>query len=282
MHSKGSSVKPGLGIVAGAGDLPSKLIEAAQAQGRKVFVIGVKGEGDPQVVSQSPHGWIGLGAFGALVRMLRDNQCEEVVFVGAVQRPLFKNLSLDWHGFRLLPKVISAARKGDGVLLSVLVEEMEEQGFRVVGAEQVANELVAPSGILGAIRPSTQDMDDIAKGIQVIEQLGLLDIGQAAVIKEGLVLGVEAAEGTDALIERCGHLSSKDGGVLVKIAKPEQERRIDLPTLGTNTVRCAAAAGLKGIAFEAAGTLIVDRALVVKAADAANLFLYGVQMPIPE
>jgi len=271
-------VKPALGIIAGAGNLPGELIEAAQAEGRSLFVIGVKGAGDPEIIARAPHGWVGIGSFGGLLKMLRDNNCEEVVFAGAVRRPSLKNLSLDWYGIRMMPKALSAARDGDGALLSLLVEEIEQQGFRVVGAEQVAHNLAAPSGTLGSVEPSTQDLEDIAKGVTVVEHLGLLDIGQAAIVNDGLVLGVEAVEGTDALIERCGQLSGNEAGVLVKIAKPDQERRVDLPTIGLQTVTNASAAGLKGIAFEAAGALIIDREQVVKAADDASLFLYGIEM----
>jgi UDP-2,3-diacylglucosamine hydrolase len=271
-------VKPGLGIIAGAGQLPGKLIAAAVAEHRPHFVIGIKGECDPEIIDQAPHDWVGIGSLGRLVRLLKKNKCEEVVFAGPVKRPSFKSLTIDWVGMRLLPKVLTAARQGDGALLSLFVDEMEAQGFRVVGAEQVATDLVAPFGTLGARAPSHSDMDDIAKGINVVTQLGLLDIGQSAVVKGGLVLGVEAAEGTDALLDRCGGLTGDGGGVLVKIAKPDQERRVDLPTVGVTTVRNAISAKLNGIAFEGQGTLLVDKEEALRLADQADLFLYGIDL----
>lgn len=269
---------PCLGIIAGAGQLPGKLIDAAAADNRPHFVIGIKGECDPAVIERAPHDWVGIGSLGRLVRLLKENDCTEVVFAGPVQRPAFNNLSIDWVGMRLLPKVLAAARQGDDALLSLFVTEMEDRGFRVVGAEQVAKDLLASYGILGARAPSDADMDDITKGVQVVKQLGLLDIGQAAVVKRGLVLGVEAAEGTDALLKRCRGLIGDGGGVLVKIAKPEQERRVDLPTVGVTTVQNAIAAGLNGIAFEGKGTLFVDQEDALHAADKAGLFLYGIDL----
>lgn len=268
--------KPVLGIVAGSGNLPRKLIDAARAENRPLFVAGVTGETDPQTVEQVKHGWVRLGAWGALVKMLKDNKCQEIVFAGPVRRPSFANLALDWRGVKLLPKVVRAARQGDGALLSFLVSQIEQEGFRVVGADQVSGNLLAEEGVLGANSPSEQDLADVAKGVQVVELLGRLDVGQAAVVRDGLVLGIEAAEGTDALIERCGSLPGKAGGVLIKIAKPGQERRVDLPTIGLTTIENAAAAGLNGIAVEAGGALILDREQVLEVAASKGLFIFGV------
>jgi len=268
-------VKPALGIVAGSGSLPGKLIDAALAEDRPLFVIGIEGEADPSTLERAVHGWVRLGAFGALVKALKDNQCQDVVFAGPVRRPSLGNLSLDWYGLKLLPKILAAARQGDGALLSFLVDQMEREGFRVVGAEQVSRELLTGTGTMGSQAPSAQDRSDIEKGIQVVAQLGRLDVGQAAVVRDGLVLGIEAAEGTDALIERCGLLPGKGGGVLVKIAKPGQERRVDLPTIGMTTIEKAAAAGLNGIAVEAGGALMLDRKQVIEFADAKGLFIFG-------
>jgi hypothetical protein len=202
------------------------------------------------------------------------------VFAGHVHRPSLRNLSLDWYGLKLFPRILKAAKQGDGALLSLLVTQIEQEGFQVVGAEQVSRDLLAPEGALGDLAPNPEDLEDIEKGARVVAKLGGLDIGQAAVVRGGLVLGVEAAEGTDNLIERCGAIPGDRGGVLVKILKPGQERRVDLPTIGVTTVEKAAAAGLNGIAVEAGGALILDREQVLTRAEAEGVFVYGISNTI--
>ena len=169
---------------------------------------------------------------------------------------------------------------GDDGLLSALVRALEDEGFRMVGADDVVSDLLAPQGPLGAVAPEAEAKADIALGIDVALALGALDVGQAVVVQQGLVLGVEAAEGTDALIERCGGLRrAGPGGVLVKVKKPGQDRRVDLPTIGVSTVTAAAAAGLSGIAVEAGGTLVMDRSAVAETADRVGVFVIGVPVP---
>jgi hypothetical protein len=273
-------VKPALGIIAGSGGLPGKLIDAALADKRDVFVVGVKGEANPALLERVSHDWVDLGSLGSLFRMLKHNRCEQVVFAGPVRRPSLRNLSLDWYTLKLFPRILRAAKKGDGALLSLLVAQIEQEGFQVVGAEQVSKDLLVPEGALGDLAPTSDDLEDIHKGARVIAKLGELDIGQAAVVRGGLVLGVEAAEGTDNLIERCGAIPGDSGGVLVKISKPGQERRVDLPTIGVTTVEKAAAAGLNGIALEADGALILDREQVLTRAEAEGIFIYGISHKI--
>ncbi len=162
-------------------------------------------------------------------------------------------------------------------MLAAVIAEIEGEGFRVVGVDSILAGDLAPSGVFGRVVPDEQAHADIAHGLVVARALGAVDVGQSVVIQQGLVLGVEAIEGTDALLARCRQLGrAGPGGVLVKIAKPNQERRADLPTIGVRTVTAAHAAGLRGIAVEAGSTIIVDRAGVVAAADAAALFIIGV------
>jgi DUF1009 family protein len=197
---------------------------------------------------------------------------------GGVSRPDFKTIRPGLKLMRLLPKVISAARRGDGALLETLVTFLEGEGFKVVGAEEVLHPLKAPYGSIGALSPDETDGFDIAKAVSVVDALGPMDVGQAVVVREGQVLAVEAAEGTDAMLERCVAFRRQEkAGVLVKVTKPLQERRVDLPTIGVKTVKGAAAAGLKGIAIEAGGALIVDREAVAVAADRLGLFVTGIQ-----
>ena len=166
---------------------------------------------------------------------------------------------------------------GDDGLLSALVAELEREGFRVLGPEDLLCAGLAPEGPLGRLLPDAQARADIARGTEIARALGELDIGQAVVVQQGLVLGVEAIEGTDQLLRRCADLRREGpGGVLVKLEKPTQERRVDRPTIGPQTVTLAAAAGLRGIAVEAEATIVVDRDQVAAAADRAGLFVVGI------
>lgn len=271
-----------LGILAGGGDLPLKLAQGAQARGRELFVIAIEGCAGAEIEAY-PHAWCPIGMVGQAQKLLRDAACSDVVFAGVVRRPDFRKLKLDRKGAALLPKVLSAAAKGDDALLSAMVADFEREGFRVVGVGDVFADLIVKPHVMTRAAPNDRDLRDIARGIEVVKALGSLDIGQGAVVCEGLVLGVEAAEGTDAMIERCARLpepirgsQTARRGVLVKLPKPGQELRVDLPTIGLPTVARADAAGLAGIAVKAGAALIIDEAAVVARADAAGLFIVGI------
>ena len=270
---------PKLGILAGRGELPARIIQACRETGRDYFVIAFEEQTAPETVAGAPHAWVRLGAAGSALQRLRDAGVEELVMAGGVRRPSLSALRPDAWAVKVFAKKGGKALGDDG-LLSALVTALEDEGFRMVGADDVVSDLLAPQGLLGVIVPEAEAKADIALGIEVALGLGALDVGQAVVVQQGLVLGVEAAEGTDALIERCAGLRrSGFGGVLVKVKKPGQERRADLPTIGVPTVTAVAAAGLSGIAVEAGGTLVMDRIAVAAAADRAGVFVIGVPVP---
>jgi UDP-2,3-diacylglucosamine hydrolase len=265
-----------LGILAGAGALPARLIEACQASERPVFVLAFEGAADPAIITAAPHAWVRLGAAADSLRLLREHAVEELVLAGGVPRPNLRSLRPDWRAAKLLARVGYRALGDDGLLRAVIAE-LEGEGFRVVGVEDVLGGILAPLGPLGAHRPDAEAEQDIARGLEVARALGALDIAQAVVVQHGIVLGVEAAEGTDALIARCGALRREGGGgVLVKVAKPGQERRADLPTIGPGSVAAIAAAGLAGIAVEAGACLLLDRPTLTAAADQAGVFVVGI------
>jgi DUF1009 family protein len=265
-----------LGIIAGAGDLPRRVIEACRAADRDVFVLGIVGETDPSILAGVPHAVIRLGAAGEGFRLLHEASVRELVFAGGIRRPTVASLRPDWRAATFFAKVGYRAL-GDNGLLSAVITEMESEGFRVVGADTVLGQVLASPGPFGCMAPDEQAKADIAHGLAIARTLGTLDIGQAVVVQQGLVLGVEAIEGTDGLLARCAGLSRDGpGGVLVKIAKPGQERRADLPTIGARTVTRASEAGLRGIAVEAGSTIVIDRPGVVEAADRAGLFVVGI------
>jgi len=270
---KASSAK--LGIIAGGGDLPLRLAAACTETGRAFYVLAIEGLAKPDV-ERFPHSWIPLGSVGRAMKLLKETACKEVVFAGIVKRPDFSKLKPDWRGARLIPRMVRAARDGDDALLSVILEEFERAGFKVIGAEEVFSGLLAKPQVLTRVQPTDKDRYDIARGIETVRALGRLDIGQGAVVCEGLVLAVEAAEGTDAMLERCAALPREIRGVLVKLTKPAQERRVDLPTMGVATVERAAQAGLAGIAMEAGGALIIDEAETIACADRLGLFIVGI------
>ncbi len=263
-----------LGIVAGGGELPMHVAAACKKAGREVFIVGLDGQADPDTLDADV--WIRLGEAGRGLELLREANVEELTFVGPVKRPSLRQLRPDARTARFLAK-LGAAALGDNSLLSAVASELEREGFRVIAPESVLDDLLAVEGQYGAHAPDEMALGDVARGIRVARALGALDIGQAVIVQQGHVLGVEAAEGTDRLIERCAGLRlDGEGGVLVKIAKPGQERRIDLPTIGTATVAAAAAAGLRGIAVEAGGALVVDPDRLAAAADEAGLFVIAI------
>jgi DUF1009 family protein len=265
-----------LGIIAGEGGLPRRVIEACRAAGRDVFVLALEGAAEPATVRDVPHNWCRLGAAASGLAALRENGVTELVLAGGIRRPSLAALRPDWRAAKLFARIGYRALGDDG-LLSAVVSELEREGFRVIGPDQVLERSLVPEGPLGAIRPDQQARADIDRGLLVARALGALDVGQAVVVQQGLVLGVEAIEGTDELLRRCAGLRREgEGGVLVKVEKPGQERRADRPTIGPHTVALAAEAGLRGIAIEAHSTIVLDRDEVIRDADRAGLFVVGV------
>jgi UDP-2,3-diacylglucosamine hydrolase len=265
-----------LGIIAGGGDLPAKVAAAARAAGRTVFILGLEGFADAAVLAPWPHEIQRLGAAGRIVAALRERGCQDLVMIGPVRRPSLLDLRPDAEGAKLLARVGRAAFAGDDGLLAAVMRVLTEEGFRVIGTHDILREAVAPSGVLTRTAPDAQAMTDINRGVQVARLLGSADVGQGCVVQQGLVLAVEAVEGTDAMLARAGALRRDGiGGVLVKLVKPGQDKRADLPTIGLDTIRHAAAAGLRGLAFEARATILAEREACLAAADAAGLFLIG-------
>ncbi|MDX2073925.1 MAG: UDP-2,3-diacylglucosamine diphosphatase LpxI [Alphaproteobacteria bacterium] len=265
-----------LGIIAGGGRMPALLVESCRASGRNFFVLALEDHTD-MVLGDIPHKIVRLGAIGEALRTLKKEKVEEVILAGHVGRPTLASLRPDMTATLWLAKLGSGIFSGDDALLSAIVTIMEEENFHVVGMQEVLAHLLTPEGTLGKHKPGKKQMEDIARGMQVVKTLGDLDIGQAAIVENGYVLGVEAAEGTEALVARCGALPQHEqgNGVLVKAKKPKQDIRADLPTIGTDTVEQAHAAGLAGIAVEAGGSIILDLADVIALADRYKLFILG-------
>lgn len=271
-----------LAIVAGGGDLPRRVAEQAQRTGRNPLLVGLKGFVEQELVAQYSGHELSVGELGRLIQLMKKEGCEEMVFAGWLKRPDFSSLKLDLKGVQSLPKILAAAKKGDDALLRAVMDVFAEAGFRIIGADEVLNDLIMTAGPLGAIAPTAEHWPDIRRAAEVARISGSLEIGQGAISCASLILAVEAQEGTDRMLARIPDLPVEirgtpeaRRGVLVKCPKPQQERRIDLPTIGLATVEGAARAGLAGIAVEAGAALVVDRAAVANAANAAGIFIHG-------
>ena len=266
-----------LGIIAGGGSIPKKLIDFCKENGRDYFVLAIEGNADKNLIDESiPHQWIRIGQAGTGFKRFHEEKVEDVVMIGTIRRPSFFDLVPDFRTAAFFAK-IGMKSIGDDGILRALVKEIESEGMLVKGVHEVLPEILVKEGIMGKHKPDKQAIEDIKRGIEVAETLGRLDVGQAVVVQQGLVLGVEGIEGTDELIRRCGEYRRKgDGGVLVKLRKPQQDMRIDLPTIGPRSVYRAKESGLRGIAVHAGNGLIVDEEETIKAADKEGLFIIGV------
>lgn len=268
---------PKLGIIAGGGSLPGQIIDACRESGREFHVLAFQNIANADTLGNAPVDWIRISGLSRALDAARRAGVEELVLVGKIPRPSITDLLRDVRSAKFMAKV-GTRMLGDNNILSAVVKELEEnEGFRVVAPETLLPDILAGEGTYGTVEPNAEDISDIRRGLDVARAIGRLDIGQAVVVQNGTVLGVEGVEGTDALIARCAPFVEKDapGGVLVKAAKPGQERRTDLPAVGQSTVIQVADAGLRGIAIEAGGALIVDRMATVSSADRLGVFVVG-------
>ena len=273
-----------LGLIAGGGELPRAVAMAARKAGRTVFVVPLVGSVTEDWVQDFPHEFLSPGEPGRIIKALKGAGVAEVLLAGKVDRPKFQDLKLDAKGVLLLPKAIAAAKKGDDALLRFIVGICEDEGLTAISVAQAAPALVAEEGVLGAVVPDAEHRADIERAFKIVHALGALDVGQAAVVCEGLPLSVEAAEGTDAMLLRIPGLreslrgtADKKRGVLAKALKPLQDAKTDMPVVGVQTVKNAAAAFLAGIAVEAGAALILDKQAVAAEADRLGLFVVGVK-----
>jgi DUF1009 family protein len=278
-----------LAVICGGGGIPLAVADAVMRRGRRAVLFPVRGWADEMAVARFPHHWVAAGQMGRFVRLARHEGCYEVVFIGSAVRPPLRAIRLDWLTLRYLLRLVASYRGGDDHLLSGVARIFEEQGFRLVGAHEVAPEILVPEGAIGARMPAERDRKDIARALALLHATGPFDVGQAVVVADQHVLALEAIEGTDDMLARIaalraqGRISTPVGvGVLVKAPKPGQDRRFDLPTIGPRTVEEVARAGLAGLAIVAGHTIIAEPALVARAADEAGLFVIGLRDDLPD
>ncbi len=275
METSGTQSK--LGIIAGAGILPARLIRFCQETNRPFFVLALKNHAETDLLpTDCDIEWVRIGAIGKSFNLMKSHGVQDIVMIGSVRRPSLLELLPDRKGLQLLTRV-GLSKKGDDGLLRDVIREIEKEGFKVCGIHELMPELLAPTGVLTKKKPDMIDLEDIARGCYVAKLLGLADVGQSVIVQQGLVLSVEGIEGTKALIERTVWLQRRGkGGVLVKTIKPMQEARADMPTIGVETVQSVFNAGLKGIAVESEKVLITDVNAVVSLADRLGVFVIGV------
>ena len=270
-----------IGLIAGGGDLPHHVLEAIQTSGHDVHVVAIEGSADVDAFDKAEQ--YGIAEFGRHTKAFKKHDCTHVCFAGKVERPDFKKLKPDWKGLKRLPGAIKAASQGDDGLLTYVVGEFEKAGFEIISPQELCSHLLLGGGHLGKVKMSSEHRDDVLKACKVATDIGALDIGQGAVVCDGLVLAVEAQEGTDAMLSRVADLPEairgtrdKRQGVLAKIVKPGQESRVDMPTIGLTTIENAVRAGLAGIVAESGQAFILDKAAVIAKADAEGIFILGI------
>lgn len=272
-------------IIAGNGLLPMVVAEALAAKGNPPFVLCLKGEAD-EALHKYDHAVVSILEFTRLIRALKQSGAKNVVLAGGVRkRPNLSDIRLDFTTLRALPRVFRALGQGDDALLRAFIGLLETYGFHMVGAHQIVPDILAPApSILTNTKPDKKERHNIVLASQAAALLGTLDVGQGAVAVGGRVVALEGVEGTDNMLKRVRQMRDegripRQGGVLVKCAKPTQDERADLPAIGIDTVTNIAAAGLAGIAIEAGRTVMLSYHDTVQAADAQGLFIVTFDSP---
>jgi UDP-2,3-diacylglucosamine hydrolase len=273
-----------IAIICGGGSIPFAVADAIASRGRKPVLFAIENYADPERVAGYTHHWVSLGRAGRLHKLLLDAECHDVVFIGQLVRPRLRDLRFDWQTIRLLPRITRSLRGGDNHLLSAIGRIFEEHGFRMVGAHEVAPEILVPQGVFGCVAPRERDLADIAIGLGALDAIGPFDVGQAAVVADNHVLAIEGIEGTDLMLarvaelRRIGRIRAPTGvGVVVKAPKRGQDLRYDLPSIGPAIVEGAVAAGLAGIAVVAGAAIVADPDRLVALADRSGVFVAGVR-----
>ena len=266
-----------LALIAGNGDLPLQIIKSCQKQNIYLIVIGFESQIHLNEMNV-PYAQFSLGSIGKILDHLKKHNIKKIVFAGNIKRPSLKELQVDWVGAKWLKTLGIKALKGDDALLSGILELLQKEGFEILKPSDFLDNLMLPAGILTKVAPTPDDYLDIERGVQILKTLSPLDVGQSIVVQQGLVLGIEAIEGTKTLIERCASLKREgSGGVLVKMAKTTQNKKIDLPTIGPETIDGLKKAGFVGIAAEAKVTQVIDFEQTVKLANEMGLFIVEIK-----
>lgn len=267
-----------LGLIAGGGMMPVEIINYCNEKNIPIFAVGIEPFACEEQLQDAPHVFAKLGEVGKILKSLKKNNVYHVVLAGGIKRPALKELIPDWEGMKLIAK-LAIKRISDDNMFRMAMDEIERNGFHVVGIEEVVPEMLFSEGIYTQTKPTPEDMDDIRRGVTVAKAIGAVDVGQAVVVQEGIVLAMEAVEGTDMMLSRAAALRKpgKDP-VMVKVLKPGQDMRVDLPAIGLQTIELLKKNGVKGIAVEAGGILLIERQKVIEMADREGIFIIGMKI----
>jgi len=267
-----------IGLIAGGGQMPLEIIRSCRSRGIEVHatcLLPWANEADYEGVD---HTMARMGEVGKIIKFFKAAGVHDIVLAGGIKRPALKELIPDLEAIKILAKVALKKTSDDGLFRAV-IREIEERGFHVLGIEEIVPEMLFQEGVYGRVKPSAEEMDDIRRGVEVARALGAVDVGQAVVIQEGIVLAVEAVEGTDNMLSRASSLKKPGNSpVMIKILKPGQDTRVDLPAIGLQTIEGLKKYGIGGIAVEAGGILVIEREAVIAAADAAKIFIIGMDL----
>jgi len=264
-----------IGIIAGGGQFPYLFARSARRQGKKVVIIAHEHESAPELaeVADALY-WVKLGQLGKIIKCFRQEKVLETVFLGTITKTrIFRDVMPDMKGLKLWNKIDT---KQDDSILRAFASELEKEGIAVRESTLFLKDLLFPKGVLGGVRPSPEQVEDIKFGWPIARAIGTLDIGQSVVVRDRTVLAVEAIEGTDAAIRR-GGLLGKEKAVIVKVKKPNQDFRFDLPAIGMTTIDSMREVKASVLAVEAGFALLFDGDAVIRHADQANIALVGVE-----
>jgi len=270
-----------LAIIAGNGDLPRRLAIECARKGDLCAVV-VFGPEVPDWATAYPLINAAFERLGALFDDLRSNGCASVIFAGGLIRPHLDPEKFDAKTLEIAPRLLPLIGRGDDATLGAVTQIFEDEGFGVIAAQDILGGLVAGQGVLGNIVPQAADLVDIGRAAEIVAAIGRVDVGQGAVVAQGLCLGVESLQGTDRMLEFVARTAAPlrpdpkgAKGVLFKGPKPAQDRRVDLPAIGPVTIENAHAAGLGGVAVAAGGVLLIDGEQIIARANDLGLFLFG-------
>ena len=272
------SDKKKLGMIAGGGMMPIEIIKHCNNIGKDIFVVGIEPFAKEEDLKDVPHIFAKMGEAGKILKAMKEHNVHDIVLAGGIKRPSFKELIPDWEAVKIIAK-IAMKKMSDDNLFRVVMDEIESRGFKIVGIEEVVPDMLFQEGVYGKVKPSKEDMDDIERGWTVAKAIGAVDVGQAVVVQEGLVLAMEAIEGTDMVLSRAAQLRKQGKApVMVKVLKPGQDMRVDLPAIGLQTMELFVKYGIGGIAVEAGGILLIEKDAVIKMADESGIFIIGMKI----
>ncbi|MCK5323713.1 MAG: UDP-2,3-diacylglucosamine diphosphatase LpxI [Desulfobulbaceae bacterium] len=264
-----------IGIIAGGGQFPLLFAGAAKKEGRKVVIVAHKGESRPDLEEIADRFcWIKLGQLGKIIKFFKNEGVTSTVFLGTITKTrIFYDILPDLKGLSLWNKIDI---RQDDAILRAIADELEKEGIKVLESTLYLKEFLFPKGILTRKSPSASNIDDIRFGWQIARGIGRMDIGKCVVVRDRTVLAVEAIEGTDAAIKRGGALG-REKAVVVKVKKPGQDFRFDLPAIGTDTIDSMTSVKAEVLAVETGQALLFDRKKVIRLADKAGIIVIGIQ-----